>query len=132
MLRSVMVMKVHPANPPAPASGSHCIICLSWEEGELSSGGQNTVRCPVCGYAPSRGVLEKSGVKEMRSEKMICVTVEIHEGAITRQARVTAPSIALALRIAGDGMPGHRVRLVFPIDPEAFFVSGSHEHRAVA
>jgi hypothetical protein len=86
----------------------------------------------VCSYAPSRGVLEKSGVKEMRSEKMICVTVEIHEGAITRQARVTAPSIALALRIAGDGMPGHRVRLVFPIDPEAFFISGSHEHRAVA
>jgi ribosomal protein L11 len=58
----------------------------------------------------------------MRSAKMICVTVEIREGAITRQVRVTAPSITRALRIAGDGMPGHRVRLVFPIDPEAFFV----------
>ena len=68
----------------------------------------------------------------MRSARMICVTVEIHEGAITRQMRVTAPSIAQAPRITGDGRPGHRVRLVFPIDPEAFFISGDHEHRAVA
>jgi hypothetical protein len=125
-----MVMKVHTAKPWAPASGSDCIICLSCEE--LSSGGQNRVRCPVCGYAPSRDVLEKSGVKEMRSAKMICVTVEIREGAIRRQMRVTAPSITRALRIAGDGKPGHRVRLVFPIDPEAFFVPGDHDHRAVA
>jgi hypothetical protein len=86
----------------------------------------------VCGYAPSRGVLEGEGVKEMRSARMICVTVEIHEGAITRQMRVTAPSIARALRIAGDGKPGHRVRLVFPLDPEAFFVPGDHDHRIVA
>ena len=63
---------------------------------------------------------------------MICVTVEIREGAITRQVQVTAPSITLALRMAGDGMSSHRVRLVFPIDPEAFFVSGDHDHRAVA
>jgi hypothetical protein len=125
-----MVRNGHNVKPPAPASGSHCIICLSYEE--LSSGGQNRVRCPVCSYAPSRGVLEKSGVKEMRSTRMICVTVEIHEGALTRRAQVTAPSIARALRIAGDGMPGHRVRLVFPIDPEAFFVSEDHDHRIVA
>ena len=86
----------------------------------------------MSGYAPSRGVLEGEGVKEMRSARMICVTVEIHEGAITRQMRVTAPSIARALRIAGDGKPGHRVRLVFPLDPEAFFVPGDHDHRIVA
>ena len=55
---------------------------------------------------------------------MKCVTVEIHEGAVTRQAR--------ALRIAGDGRPGHRARLVFPIDPEAFFAPGDHDHRIVA
>ena len=63
---------------------------------------------------------------------MICVTLEIHEGAITRQMRVTAPSITQALRMAGDGMPAHRVHLVFPIDPEAFFVPGDHDYRAVA
>ena len=68
----------------------------------------------------------------MRSARMICVTVEIHEGALTRQMRVTAPSIARALRIAGDGKPCHRVRLVFPLDPEAFFVPGDHDHRIVA
>ena len=63
---------------------------------------------------------------------MICVTVEIHEGALARQARVTAPSIARALRIAGDGRPGHRVRLVFPIDPEVFFVPAASGARMEA
>jgi hypothetical protein len=71
-------------------------------------------------------------VKEMRSTRMICVAVKIHESALTRQARVSAPSIARALRIAGDGRPGRRVRLVFPIDPEAFFAPGDHDHRIVA
>jgi hypothetical protein len=43
----------------APASGSHSIICPICEEGELRFGGhQNGVRCRMCGYAPSRGVLE--------------------------------------------------------------------------
>src|SRR5215204_1455450 len=101
----------HKVKPSVPPFGSHSITSPSCEEGQSSSGGQNRVRCPVCGYAPSRGVLEGEGVKEMRSARMICVTVEIHEGAITRQMRVTAPSIARALRIAGDGKPGHRVRL---------------------
>jgi hypothetical protein len=68
----------------------------------------------------------------MRSARMICVTVEIHEGALTRQMRVTAPSIARALRIAGDGKPRHRVRLVFPIDPEAFFVPDDSGRREAA
>ena len=65
----------------------------------------------------------------MRSARMICVTVEIHEGALTRQARVTAPTIARALKIAREGKLDRRVRLVFPIDPEAFFVPGDHDHR---
>jgi hypothetical protein len=53
---------------------------------------------------------------------MIRVTVEIREGALTYRVRVTAPSIERALEIAGDGMPGRQVRLLFPIDPEAFYV----------
>jgi hypothetical protein len=68
----------------------------------------------------------------MRCAKMICVTVEICEGAVTHRARVTAPSIERALRIAGDGKSGRRVRLVFPIDPEVFFVPGYHDRREVA
>jgi hypothetical protein len=53
---------------------------------------------------------------------MICVTIEMHEGAVTRRVQISASSIERALKIAGDGMPGRRVRLLFPIDPEAFFV----------
>jgi hypothetical protein len=66
-------------------------------------------------------------VKEMRSAKMICVTVEIREGALTHQARVTAPSIECALKIVSVRKPGHRVRLIFPIDPEAFFAPRDHD-----
>jgi hypothetical protein len=66
-------------------------------------------------------------VKEMRSAKMICVTVEIREGPHTRRARITAPSIECALKIVSVGKPGRRVRLVFPIDPEAFFVPRDHD-----
>jgi hypothetical protein len=55
--------------------------------------------------------------------KMIRVTVEIREGALTHRTRVTAPSIERALKIARGGKPGRRVRLVFPIEPEAFFVT---------
>jgi hypothetical protein len=62
---------------------------------------------------------------------MKCVTVEIHEGALTHRARVTAPSIERALKIAGGGKFGRKVRLVFPIDPEAFFTpEGSDQSEA--
>ncbi len=53
---------------------------------------------------------------------MVCVTVEIREGAITRRTRITAPSIKRAMRIASKGKPGCEARLLFPIDPEAFFM----------
>ena len=55
--------------------------------------------------------------------KMISVTVEIREDALTHRTRVTAPSIERALKIAGGGEPGRRVHIVFPIKPEAFFVT---------
>jgi hypothetical protein len=53
---------------------------------------------------------------------MVCVTVEIREGALARRAQYTTTSIERALELAGGGKPGRSVRLVFPIDPEAFFV----------
>jgi hypothetical protein len=53
---------------------------------------------------------------------MVSVTVEVREGALTYRVRVTAPSIERALYIVGEGKPGRRVRLLFPIDPEVFFV----------
>ena len=59
--------------------------------------------------------------EEQGNTEMISVTVEIREGAVSRRAQITAPSIERALKIAGVGMPSPRVRLVFPIDPEAVF-----------
>ena len=55
---------------------------------------------------------------------MISVIVEVREGAVTRRARLTASSIEGALKLAGGAKPHRRVSLVFPIDPEAFFVAG--------
>jgi hypothetical protein len=57
------------------------------------------------------------------STKMIRVTAEIRESALTSQAPVTAPSIQRALKIIGGGKPDRKVRLAFPIEPEAFFVT---------
>jgi hypothetical protein len=65
--------------------------------------------------------------------KMICVNVEIRESGITRRVQITAHSIEMALKIAGEGKPGLRVRVLFPIDPETFFVSsGGSDQRAAA
>ncbi len=63
---------------------------------------------------------------------MIRVTVEIREGALARRVRITAPSIKQALKMTGDGKPGRRVRLLFPIDPEAFFAAESPTQRKAA
>ena len=54
---------------------------------------------------------------------MISVAVEIREGALTHRRRVTAPSIERALLSARGGEPGRKVQLIFPIEPEVFFVS---------
>ena len=63
---------------------------------------------------------------------MICVSVEICEGALTRQVWITAPSIERVLKIAGAGRPERWISLVFPIDPEAFFVPEGYSQRKAA
>ena len=63
---------------------------------------------------------------------MVRVTVEVREGALTYRVRIIAPSIERALEIAGAGKAGCRVRLLFPIDPEAFFVSAGSGTREAA
>jgi hypothetical protein len=63
---------------------------------------------------------------------MICVTVETCEGALTRRVRITASSIEGALKIARVGKPGRETRLVFPIDPAAFFVPEGSGQRVAA
>jgi hypothetical protein len=63
---------------------------------------------------------------------MISVSVEIREGVFTRRVRISAPFIKRALNIARGGKPGREVRLLFPIDPEAFFVTESSVQREAA
>ena len=63
---------------------------------------------------------------------MICVTIEIREGTLTRRVRVTASFIERALKMAGGGKPDRRVRLALPIGPEAFLVPGDPGRREVA
>jgi hypothetical protein len=72
------------------------------------------------------------GVRKKGDTEVIRVRVEIHEGALAYRVQVTAPSIERALEIAGVGKPGCRVRLIFPIDPEAFFVSAGFGNREAA
>lgn len=58
-------------------------------------------------------------------KNLVCLTVQILERGTSRRARISAPGIARALEIARDGNPERRVRVVFPIEPEGFFVSDS-------
>jgi hypothetical protein len=44
---------------------------------------------------------------------MICVTIEIREGALTHRVQTTASSIERALKVAGGEKPGRKVRLLF-------------------
>ena len=62
---------------------------------------------------------------------MVRVTVEVRVGALTNRVRITAPSIERALEIVGEGKSGRRV-LLFPIDPEAFFVPAASGARMEA
>jgi hypothetical protein len=70
--------------------------------------------------------------RRRRDTEMIRVTVEIREGALTYRVRVTDTSIERALEIAGEGKPGRRVRLVYPIDPDVFFVPAASGMRREA
>lgn len=60
-------------------------------------------------------------------KNLICVTVEILERGTSQRARISAPGIARALEVAGDGKSGREVRILFPIDPEAFFIGNPSE-----
>jgi hypothetical protein len=61
--------------------------------------------------------------------EMVCVTVEIGEGALTHRVRITAQSIERALKITRAGKSGRRMRLILPIDPEVYFAPGGSGQR---
>jgi hypothetical protein len=66
---------------------------------------------------------EDLNAKEKTSTEMICMILEIREGALTHRARVTASSIERALKkIAGGGKLGRKIRLIFPIGSDVISV----------
>jgi hypothetical protein len=58
---------------------------------------------------------------------MIRVSMEVREGAALSRATVQAESIREAVSITRGRYPGRDVRVVFPIDPEDFFIEGPAE-----
>ena len=54
---------------------------------------------------------------------MIKVSVEVREGAAPFTMEVRAESITRAVSTIERRHPGRAVRVVFPIDPEEFFVA---------
>ena len=55
---------------------------------------------------------------------MIKVSVEVHKGATRFRVGVQADSINRAVNIMKRRHPDRDVRVVFPIEPEGFFVGG--------
>ena len=55
---------------------------------------------------------------------MIRVSMEVREGTVLQRATVQAESIREAVNITRGRYPGRDVRVMFPIDPEDFFIGG--------
>jgi hypothetical protein len=58
---------------------------------------------------------------------MIKVSMEVREGAALSRATVQAESIREAVSITRGRHPGRDVRVIFPIDPEDFFIESPAE-----
>jgi hypothetical protein len=58
---------------------------------------------------------------------MIRVSMEVREGTALSRATVRAESIREAVSIARERYPGRDVRVIFPIDPETFFIDDPAE-----
>ena len=58
---------------------------------------------------------------------MIRVSMEVREGAALSRTRVQAESIREAVNITRRRYPGRDVRVIFPIDPETFFIDDSSD-----
>ena len=58
---------------------------------------------------------------------MIRVSMEVREGAAPSRTTVQAESIREAVSITRRRYPGRDVRVIFPIDPEDFFMEGPAE-----
>ena len=55
---------------------------------------------------------------------VIRVLVEVGHGSACFRVPVSAPSIQVAVGIANARYPDNEVRVLFPIEPEGFFIEG--------
>jgi len=60
---------------------------------------------------------------------MIKISLEVREGAVLSRVAVQAESICRAVSIVKGRYPGREVRIVFPIDAEAFSIEGPKKRR---
>jgi hypothetical protein len=58
---------------------------------------------------------------------MIRVCIEVDRGAARSTLSVRAESIVRALEVAGEQNPGCILSVVFPLDPDTFFVRDASE-----
>jgi hypothetical protein len=58
---------------------------------------------------------------------MIRISMEVREGPARSRATVQAGSIREAVSITRGRYPGRDERVMFPIDPETFFIEGPAE-----
>jgi hypothetical protein len=58
----------------------------------------------------------------MERQRMMKVSVEVRSGTARFRVGVRAQSIRKALSVVGGRYPHGKVRVVFPIEPEGFFV----------
>jgi hypothetical protein len=63
---------------------------------------------------------------------MIRVSMEVREGTALSRATVQAKSIREAVSITRERYPGRDVQVIFPIDPEDFFIEGPAEENGWA
>ena len=63
---------------------------------------------------------------------MIRVSMEVREETALSRATVQAESISEAVNITRRRYPGRDVRVMFPIDPEDYFIEGPAEENGWA
>jgi hypothetical protein len=64
------------------------------------------------------------------SQRMVKISVEVRSGTACFRVGVKAESIRKALSVVGARYPTSEVGMIFPIDPEGFFVEGPAAARA--
>jgi hypothetical protein len=82
----------------------------------------NTVRVrPTLASAPPD---PETATKRTSVRIMVEVSVEVRRGDVARRVTVRAESIERALELAKGRHGAEEARVLFPIDPEAFFAGG--------